>query len=268
MTSWSCSGSRFHRNLVYVPAQTVTPGASGSALLPLGTRSRGGDKIGSSERSVGLAPPGRDEAATPRQSLWRFAKLPAACLGLALLAGCGAAPTWHAVDVSGSLPPLSFTMTRSEDGKQVTQADYRGKIVLLYFGYTNCPDVCPATLSEVNDILSRLGPEARDVRMLFVTVDPKRDTAPVLAAYVKNFGSEIDGLRGSPDQLAALARRYRVEYSATPAQGNTPYEVTHSSAIFVFDRSGAARLIVASLSSTTPDLAGTTADLKRLVARR
>ena len=100
--------------------------------------------------------------------------------------------------------------------------------------------------------------------MLFVTVDPNRDTAPVLSAYVKNFGTEIDGLRGTPDELAALARRYRVEYSVTPASGNHPYDVTHSSAIFVFD-GGAARLIVASLSSTAPDVAGTTADLKRLV---
>ena len=189
----------------------------------------------------------------------------AACLGLVLLAGCGAGGAWHAVDVSGSLPPLSFTMTRSEDGRQVTQADYRGETVLLYFGYTNCPDVCPTTLSEVHDIVARLGPDARHVRMLFVTVDPHRDTAPVLAAYVKNFGTEIDGLRGTPDELADLARRYRVEYSVTPASGGHPYEVTHSSAIFVFDGSGAARLIVASLASTTPDVAGTTADLKRLV---
>ena len=206
-----------------------------------------------------------DAGAVLRPMLRRLGTVLAACLVVVLLAGCGAGSAWHAVDVSGSLPPLSFTMTRSEDGKQVTQADYRGETVLLYFGYTNCPDVCPTTLSEVHDILMRLGPEVRHVRMLFVTVDPNRDTAPVLSAYVKNFGTEIDGLRGTPDELAALARRYRVEYSVTPASGNHPYDVTHSSAIFVFDGSGAARLIIASLSSTAPDVAGTTADLKRLV---
>ncbi len=195
----------------------------------------------------------------------RIGAVLAACLALVLLAGCGGRSTWHAVDVTGSLPPLSFAMTRSEDGKQVTQADYRGETVLLYFGYTNCPDVCPTTLSKVHDILTRLGPEARRVRMLFVTVDPNRDTARVLSAYAKNFATEIDGLRGTPDELAVLARRYRVEYSVTPANGSHPYDVTHSSAIFVFDGSGAARLIVASLASTTPDIAGTTADLKRLV---
>jgi protein SCO1 len=206
-----------------------------------------------------------ETAAELRAMTRRLGTVLAACLALVLLAGCGNGSTWHAVDVTGSLPPLSFTMTRSEDGKQVTQADYRGETVLLYFGYTNCPDVCPTTLSEVHDILARLGPDAQHVRMLFVTVDPNRDTTPVLAAYVKNFGTEIDGLRGTPDELAALARRYRVEYSVTPASGNHPYDVTHSSAIFVFDGSGAARLIVASLSSTTPDVPGTTADLKRLV---
>jgi protein SCO1 len=189
-------------------------------------------------------------------------------IGLAALAACGDGNSakWHAIDISGSLPPLSFTMIRAEDGKTVTQADYRGKIVLLYFGYTNCPDVCPETLANINDILTRLGPAARNVRVLFVTVDPNRDTAPVLAAYVKNFGAELVGLRGTPDQLAALARRYRVVYSVTPATDGQPYEVTHSSAIYVFDRSGATRLIVASLASTTPDLAGTAADLRRLAA--
>jgi protein SCO1 len=207
--------------------------------------------------------------AEPRPSLpTRFARLVAACLGLALLTGCGDTAKWHAIDVSGSLPPLSFTMTRTEDGKSVTQADYRGKIVLLYFGYTNCPDVCPTTLSNIHDVLTRLGHEAGDVRMLFVTVDPNRDTAPLLAAYVKNFATEIDGLRGTPDQLAALARRYRVVYSVTPATEDHPYTVTHSSAIYVFDGSGAARLIIASLSSTTPDIAGTTADLRRLIGEQ
>ena len=196
-----------------------------------------------------------------------LAWLVTAGIGLLCLAGCGSGTKWHAIDVSGSLPPLSFTMIRVEDGKLVSQADYRGKTVLLYFGYTNCPDVCPQTLANLDDILTRIGPAAKDVRVLFVTVDPNRDTAPVLAAYVRNFGPEIVGLRGTPDQLATLARRYRVVYSVTPASEGHPYEVVHSSAVYVFDGSGDARLLVASLASTTPDLAGTAADLKRLVAQ-
>ena len=103
---------------------------------------------------------------------------------------------WHSIDVSGSLPPLSFTMARAADGKETTEAEYRGKIVLLYFGYTNCPDQGPTTLSNVADILHRLGPVARRVRMLFIIVDPNRDTLPVLAAYVKNFAPQIEGLGG------------------------------------------------------------------------
>jgi protein SCO1 len=187
-------------------------------------------------------------------------------LVVALLGGCDSGAKWHAMDVSGSSPPLAFAMTRASDGKKVTEADYRGRIVLLYFGYTYCPDVCPTTLSNVADILRRLGPDAKRVRLLFVTVDPDRDTLPVLAAYARNFGPEFEGLRGTPDQIAALARRYRVVYSVTPTSKDHPYEVTHSSAIYVFDGSGAARLLVPSLASTTPDIAGTTADLKRLVA--
>jgi protein SCO1 len=187
-------------------------------------------------------------------------------IGLIAPTACSNDAKWHAIDISGSLPPLSFTMTRAEDDKTVTQADYRGKVVLLYFGYTNCPDVCPETLANIDDVLTRLGPASRDVRVLFATVDPNRDTAPVLAAYVKNFGPQLVGLRGTPDELAVLARRYRVVYAVTPKTVDRPYEVMHSSAIYVFDRSGAARLIVASLASTTPDLAGTAADLRRLVA--
>jgi protein SCO1/2 len=186
-------------------------------------------------------------------------------IGLALLAGCGSGDQWHAFDVSGSSPPLAFTMTRASDGREVSAADYRGRVVMLYFGYTFCPDICPTTLANIAEILNRLGPEAEHVRVLFVTVDPDRDTAPVLAAYVKNFAPQIEGLRGTPDQLAALARRYRIAYSVTPETKDHPYEVTHSSAIYVFDASGAARLLVSSLGTAEPDVRGTAADLKRLV---
>ena len=140
----------------------------------------------------------------------RRAALLAAGLALAILEGCGDGASWHSADVSGSLPPLSFSLTRSEDGKRVTEADYRGKIVLLYFGYTQCPDECPSTLANTAEILSRLGADAQYVRVLFVTVDPNRDTAPILSTYTRNFAPEIVGLRGTPDALAALARRYRV----------------------------------------------------------
>jgi protein SCO1/2 len=201
----------------------------------------------------------------PAPTRRRLAALAAAGLGLAVLEGCGDAAKWHAADVSGSLPPLSFSLTRSEDGKDVTEADYRGKVVLLYFGYTQCPDECPTTLANAALILTRLGADAHEVRMLFVTVDPDRDTAPILSAYVGNFAPEIEGLRGTPDALAALARRCRVLYSITPATKDRPYEVTHSAGVYVFDRWGDARLIVAALDGAKPDIAGTAADLQRLI---
>lgn len=172
---------------------------------------------------------------------------------------------WHNIDVGGTVPALAFAATDAASGKTVTAADFRGKIVLLYLGYTNCPDVCPLTLHNIALILQRLGKQAADVRVLFVTVDPHRDTLPVLRHYVALFAPEIVGLRPDANQLARLARRYRLAYSVSPAQGSQPYEVTHSAAVYVFDRTGAARLLVPSLASTTPDLAGTTADLERLL---
>jgi protein SCO1/2 len=138
-------------------------------------------------------------------------------------------------------------------------------VVLLYFGYTFCPDVCPLTLSNVADILGRLGKQADQVRVLFVTVDPDRDSLSVMKQYAASFAPQVVGLRGTPDELASLARRYRIEYSVTPASTGHPYAVTHSSAIYVFDRTGSARLLIPSLAAQKPDIAGVTADLRRLI---
>jgi len=211
------------------------------------------------EKAAPAPPP---TASTTRR---RAIALMGAGLGAALIGGCRRGGDRIAFDISGNSPPLEFVMTRASDGRRVTEADYRGRVVMLYFGYTFCPDVCPTTLANVADILKRLGPDAKRVRLLFVTVDPNRDTLPVLADYVKNFAPEIDGLRGDSDQLASLARRYRVVYSVTPATGTHPYEVTHGSAIYVFDANGAARLLISSLATTGVDVDGVTADLRRLV---
>jgi len=185
----------------------------------------------------------------------------------ALLAFVTAAPAkaWHSTDMTGVMPPLSFTMTRASDGKTVTAADYKGKIVLLYFGYTFCPDVCPTTLLNVTTMLKSMGKKAGDVRMLFVTVDPNRDSLAVLKQYTGNFAPQIVGLRGTPDQLATLAKRYRVAYSVTPASPGHPYEVTHGSAVYVFNRSGDIKLLFTNLS-TNGKLDPTAADLRQMVA--
>ena len=173
---------------------------------------------------------------------------------------------WHNIDVTGTSMPLQFSMTRARDARHVTQADYRGNIVLLYFGYTFCPDVCPLTLTNLTRVLDRLGKRAAHVRILFVTVDPNRDSLAVLRQYAAAFAPQVDALRGTPDELAALARRYRIAYSVTPASAGHPYEVTHSSAIYAFDASGAARLLIPSMASRSPDIDGTATDVGRLIS--
>jgi protein SCO1/2 len=189
-------------------------------------------------------------------------------MGVLFAVSSGPARAWHAADLSGSLPPLDFTLTRASDGKQVTAADYRGKIILLYFGYTFCPDVCPTTLLNISEVLKRLGPLADDVRVLFVTVDPARDTLDLLRQYTQSFAPQVVGLRGTADHLAALARRYRVAYSVKTAGKNQSYEVTHSTATYAFDRNGAARLLISDLANSKVDLKANTEDLHALIQEK
>ena len=188
-----------------------------------------------------------------RRGTARAARLFVLCLGLALLAGCGDGGKWHAIDVSGSLPPLSFAMTRSDDGKPVTQADYRGRIVLLYFGYTNCPDVCPATLANVHDVLTRLGRDARQVRVLFVTVDPNRNSLAGAEA-IRRAVRAADRRAARHAGRTGLARHDAIAsaYSVTPAHDGHPYEVTHS-AIVLCVRSGRQRRGCSISSMATPE---------------
>jgi protein SCO1 len=196
--------------------------------------------------------------------LWRGMKLAHfAALALFLIgAACSRqSSSWHATEIAGAMPPLAFTMTRANDGHSVDAGDYRGKVAILYFGYTHCPDICPTTLTNLSDVLQKLGGRAAGVRVLFVSVDPNRDTASGMKAYVNSFAPEIDGLRGTPDQLTALARRYRVAYSVTPDGAGHAYEVMHSNAVFFFDKTGRARLV----ATSTEDIDGLSADVKRLL---
>jgi len=181
------------------------------------------------------------------------------------IAGCDRKTAWHETDISGSLPNLAFAMTDASTDAPVTAANFRGKVTLLYFGYTQCPDYCPTTLTNLAAVLHNLGKQADQVRVLFVTVDPNRDSLPILKQYAALFAPQIVGLRGTPDALASLARRYRVAYSVTPAHDGHPYQVTHSAIVFVFDQGGDARLIVDSMATQRPDISGTTADLRRLI---
>jgi protein SCO1 len=163
--------------------------------------------------------------------------------------------------------PLKFTMTDAETGKTVTETDFRGKIVMLYFGYTNCPDVCPLTLSNTVRVFHRIGAKAKDIRFLFVTVDPRRDTVPVLKDYVSLFGAgNIIGLRGTEAELKAAAARVGVRYSVHPSPDPAKYTVTHTWLIYVFNRQGTPEFTIAGLSSPDPDFKGVASDLAHLVS--
>lgn len=161
-----------------------------------------------------------------------------------MLAACGRAP-FHMTDISGAMPRLDFKLTRAGDGQVVTGQSYRGQVVVLYFGYTNCPDICPATLANMAGVLSKVN--SKNVRLLFVSVDPNRDTPDTLNRYVHAFSPQFDGLRGGDEELADVARRYRVAYSVDP---KPPYTVMHSNAVFFFDSSGRIRLVTTDTTNT------------------
>ncbi|MFC5525071.1 SCO family protein [Rhodanobacter ginsengisoli] len=164
-------------------------------------------------------------------------------LGL-LLGGCQrTAPLpFRLTNVSGHMPALEFHLT-DDQGRTVSAADYRGKVVLLYFGYTHCPDVCPLTLAHLHVVMQRLGKLADGARILFVSVDPTRDTPPVLHAYVNAFDSRAVGLTGNARTIETLVKRYRSAFTREPASSDGNYEVSHSSAIYVFDRDGHPRVL-------------------------
>jgi protein SCO1 len=164
--------------------------------------------------------------------------------GALILAGCHRddGVQWQLTNVSGHMPDLDFQLV-DDHGKNVTGQDYRGKVVLLYFGYTHCPDVCPLTLAQLHVVMQRLGPLADGARILFVSVDPARDTPDVMHAYVNAFDPRAIGLSGTPRNVEALSKRYRSAFTREPDRADGQYEVTHSSAIYVFDGSGKARLL-------------------------
>ena len=194
-----------------------------------------------------------------RRPAWRAAA--AALFLTAALAGCARDPHYALKNITGLVSPLDFQMV-NQDGRPVTAADYRHDLVVLYFGYTECPDECPTTLTMLANALHNLGPQASQVRILFVTVDPRRDTTAVLKRYVSNFGPQFIGLRPDQDELAALSKRYRIAYHYEKPDQDGNYEVDHSSAVFIFDRDGRARLL--GLSDNTSQQVAS--DLHRLLA--
>ena len=128
-----------------------------------------------------------------------------------------------------------------QHGKKVTDRDFRGRYMLIFFGFTHCPDICPAELQVISASLDELGPKAADVVPIFVTLDPERDTPEVMADYVKNFGSRFVGLTGSPEEIAEAAKAYRVAFSKfenKDAVGDDNYSIDHSAFVYLMGRDG------------------------------
>jgi len=178
----------------------------------------------------------------------------------AMTNACSQPPAWNGLDVSGALPDLDFTLTNS-DGDSVNAESFRGKTTLLYFGFTNCPVVCPTTLGQISVALAELGELAADVQVLLVSVDPERDTPQVMKDYTARFGPWLHGLTGSESALRTLNQSYKVDFMAQGTDPDGQYDVVHSNRIFAFDSGGACRLLLADISDT----AAIVSDLQRLV---
>ena len=148
-----------------------------------------------------------------------------------------AANAAQAVDEEPPAPVNGHFALQTLDGKDVSDADFRGKWLLIYFGYTFCPDVCPTTLSQIGTALDALGPKAKDFQAVFITLDPARDKTQVMKDYMKAFDPRILGLRGEPDDIEAAAKSFHVYYRPR-ALGNGQYTVDHSSYIYVMDPKG------------------------------
>lgn len=163
-------------------------------------------------------------------------------LGL-LLTGCDQPPTFKSTDLSGAEWGKDFNLT-DHNGQARRLADFKGKVVILFFGYTQCPDVCPTTLSSMREVLNQLGPDASKVQVLFATLDPARDTAELLAQYVPQFHPSFIGLRGDDATMAALAKDFKVFYSKQPGANASTYTIDHSTGSYAFDPQGRLRLML------------------------
>lgn len=167
-----------------------------------------------------------------------------ALCSLVLLASCEQEQKeFYATDVTGAAFGQEFELI--DHHRQVRHLrDFRGKVTVMFFGFTHCPDACPTTLAELAGVVRKLGDAAQRVQVLFVTVDPERDTPDILAAYVTAFNSDFIGLTGSPEQIAAVAREFKIVYQKVEGSSPGIYSVDHSAGTFVFDTQGRLRLYV------------------------
>ncbi len=179
-----------------------------------------------------------------------------------VLAACGERkPQFSGIDLTGADYAKDFQLPDTE-GRMRSLQDFRGKAVVVFFGYTQCPDVCPTTMAEIAQAKQILGADGAKVQGIFITVDPERDTPQVLKAYMANFGPDFVALRGTPEQTAAVARDFKVYYKKVEGKAPGTYTMDHTAASYVYDPQGRLRLYTR--YGTGPQaLAG---DLRQLLA--
>lgn len=169
--------------------------------------------------------------------------------GVLFLSGCdklgagpsASKPTFRSIDITGAEYARTLELPDA-DGKPRTLSDFKGQVVVVFFGYTQCPDVCPTTMAELAEVRRALGGDGARLQGVFVTVDPDRDTAAVLKAYVENFGAGFVGLRGSAEQTKLVAREFKVFYAKVPGKTETSYTIDHTAGAYIFDTQGRVRL--------------------------
>lgn len=183
-------------------------------------------------------------------------------LAVSLLAACGGEPPakFTATDVSGADWGRDFSLTDAA-GKPTTLADFKGKVVVLFFGFTQCPDICPTTLATSAAALKLLGPDAEKVQVVFVTLDPARDTPAVLAKYAPAFNPSFIGLYGTDAAIAATAKEFKVFFQKQPGSSPDNYTIDHTAASYAYDPQGRLRLYIK--HGETPEALA--ADLKLLL---
>ena len=149
--------------------------------------------------------------------------------------------TFQSTDVSGANFAKGFHLT-DHLGQARTLSDFKNKVVVLFFGYIHCPDICPTTLTDLASVMERLGPDADKVQVLFVTLDPERDTPAILAKFVPSFNPKFIGLYGTPDETARTAEEYKLVYTKQPGKRPGNYTLDHSAGTYIYDSAGNLRL--------------------------
>ncbi|MBS0428293.1 MAG: SCO family protein [Proteobacteria bacterium] len=185
----------------------------------------------------------------------------AALFGLNLTACTDSKPTFNAVDLTGAEYARDFKLT-DMNGQVRTLGDFKGKVVVVFFGYAQCPDVCPTTMTEMAQVKQKLGKDGDKLQVVFITVDPERDTPEIMKAYMGAFDPAFVALIPTPEQLAAVAKDFKVYYKKVEGKTPTSYSMDHSAAQYIYDPQGRLRLYARYGAGVDPMVA----DIKALLA--